>query len=238
MRAAGTAQNQLPTVFATYYTVKVADDICTLASGKSGMIFGSDGALVVDSGHVPSVTKRMITDITRLTNQPVRFFVNTHLHPDHVTGNSLYRDQCPRRRHRQHASTQFELTRPDSLYDDLTEMSNYMPQLEQPLASGRRAGGKSLTDGERAYYTEIPDTSPSNTTSSTCSWVTQALESVSQQTHAAVRQGLTQDQFQKSVDMAEFPRRHRRNPWRLHRSVLRRARGRPRLENHRSAAAP
>ena len=28
-------------------------------------------------------------------------------------------------------------------------MSKYMPQLEQPLASGRGAGGKSLTDGER-----------------------------------------------------------------------------------------
>ena len=34
--------------------------------------------------------------------------------------------------------------------------------------------------------------------------VTQALESLSQQTHATVRQGLTQDQFQKSVDMAKF----------------------------------
>ena len=34
--------------------------------------------------------------------------------------------------------------------------------------------------------------------------VTQALESLSQQAHAAVKQGITQEQFQKSVDMATF----------------------------------
>ena len=69
------------------------------------LIFGSDGALVLDSGHVPGVA---------IVSTP---------------------------------GTQFELTRPDSLYDDLTKMSKYMPQLEQALASGNRADGKSLTDG-------------------------------------------------------------------------------------------
>ena len=34
--------------------------------------------------------------------------------------------------------------------------------------------------------------------------VTEALESLSQRAHAAVKQGLTQEQFQKSVDMAKF----------------------------------
>jgi glyoxylase-like metal-dependent hydrolase (beta-lactamase superfamily II) len=34
--------------------------------------------------------------------------------------------------------------------------------------------------------------------------VTQALESLSQQAHAAVNQGMTQEQFQKAVDMARF----------------------------------
>jgi hypothetical protein len=71
-RTAGTAQNQLPTVFTTCDTVRLADGICAFGSGNSVPILGSDGALVVDSGDVPSVTKRMIADITRLANQPVR----------------------------------------------------------------------------------------------------------------------------------------------------------------------
>ena len=43
----------------------------------------------------PRAAKRMNADIARLTNQPVRFLVNTHWHPDHVSGNSLYREQWP-----------------------------------------------------------------------------------------------------------------------------------------------
>ena len=96
------AQNQLPAVFSSYDTVKLADgiyafiapeDASAFVSGNSVVIIGSDGALVVDSGHVPSLTKRMIADITKLTNKPLRFLVNTHWHPDHVSGNGLYRDQ-------------------------------------------------------------------------------------------------------------------------------------------------
>ncbi len=34
--------------------------------------------------------------------------------------------------------------------------------------------------------------------------VTRTLESLSQQAHAAVKQGVSQEQFQKSVDMAKF----------------------------------
>jgi Metallo-beta-lactamase superfamily len=164
LRSYRTAQNQLPAVFTTYDTVKLADgiyafiapeDAGAFVSGNSVLIFGSDGALVVDSGHVPSVTRHVIADIARLTNKPVRFLVNTHWHPDHVSGNSLYRNQWPGVAIVSTLATQFELTRPDSLYDDLTEMNKYMPMLEQALASGKGAGGKPLSDGERAYYTEV-----------------------------------------------------------------------------------
>jgi glyoxylase-like metal-dependent hydrolase (beta-lactamase superfamily II) len=308
--AMAAAQNQLPTVFTSYETVKLADgiyafipaqDAGAFVSGNSVLIFGSDCALVVDSGHIPSVTKKMIADITTLTNKPVRFLVNTHWHPDHVSGNSLYRDQWPGIAIVSTPATQFELTRPDSLYDDLTEMNKYMPAIEKALASGKRGDGQPLTDGERTYYTEVlaeakfmqpelkatpkapptvtfdkrmvvdlggrkveisflgrgntggdaviyvPDSkvlmtgdllvapTPFAIGSFIDEWivtmkvlaaidaptivpghgpvehdkqymllVTQALESLSQQAHVASKQGLTQEQFQKSVDMAKF----------------------------------
>jgi glyoxylase-like metal-dependent hydrolase (beta-lactamase superfamily II) len=140
-----TAQTQLPPVFTSYDTVKLADGIYAFispeatggfVSGNSVLIIGSDGALVVDSGHVPSLTKRMIADITKLTNKPVRFVVNTHWHPDHVSGNSLYHEQWPGVAIVSTPGTQFELTRPDPLYDDLTEINKYMPVIEKALASG------------------------------------------------------------------------------------------------------
>ncbi len=305
-----TGQNQLPPVLTSYDTVKLAEGIyafiapeasTAFVSGNSVLIVGADSALVVDSGHVPSLTKRMIADIGRLTDKPVRFLVNTHWHPDHVSGNSLYRDQWPDVAIVSTPGTQFELTRTDSLYDDLTEMSKYMPKLEQALATGNGEGGKPLSEGERAYYTQIltearfmnaelkqtpkapptvsferkmiidlggrkveisflgrgntggdaviyvPDArvlvtgdllvgpTPFAIGSFIDEWivtmkvlaaidataivpghgpverdkrhmllVTQALEALSQQAHAAVKQGMTQEQFVKSVNMAKF----------------------------------
>ena len=49
-----------------------------LCSGYSVAIIGDDGVLVVDSGHTPSTTAHIISDIKRLTDKPVRFLVNTH----------------------------------------------------------------------------------------------------------------------------------------------------------------
>ena len=103
---------------------------------------------------MPSVSKRVIAHIARLTNKPVRFLVNTHWHPDHVSGNSLYRDQWPAVAIVSTPSTQFELTRPDSLYDDLTAINKYMPMPEQALALNKGKDGRPLSDGEGAYYSQ------------------------------------------------------------------------------------
>jgi len=60
--------------------------------------------------------------------------------PARVSGNSLYRQQWASIAIVSTPGTQFELTRPNPLYDDLTEMSKYMPMLEQTLASGKGQG--------------------------------------------------------------------------------------------------
>src|SRR5512133_3767714 len=74
-----------------YDTVKVADGIyafisrdsrLALVSGNSVVIAGDDGALVVDSGQFPNLTRKMIADIKTLTHQPVRVLVITHWHGD------------------------------------------------------------------------------------------------------------------------------------------------------------
>ncbi len=64
-------------------------------TGNSTVIIGKDAVLVVDSGHFPSLTRRQIDDIRRLTDKPVAFVVNTHWHADHNTGNYIYREQFP-----------------------------------------------------------------------------------------------------------------------------------------------
>ncbi|MGZ5106113.1 MAG: MBL fold metallo-hydrolase [Usitatibacter sp.] len=66
-----------------------------IVSGNSVVVVGDDAVLVVDTGHHPSLTRRMIDDIRKLTPKPVRYVVNTHWHADHVVGNSVYAEAFP-----------------------------------------------------------------------------------------------------------------------------------------------
>src|SRR4051812_46129380 len=87
--------------FMGYDTVKVADGIVAfmpkrtdtaVVSGNSIAVIGDSGVLVVDSGHFPSATRKMIQQIRGLTKAPVRYLVNTHWHGDHIRGNAIYGD--------------------------------------------------------------------------------------------------------------------------------------------------
>ena len=98
------SSSALPPGMITYQTVKLADgvygfippeDNTPFVSGNSVAIIGDDSVLVVDSGHSPTTTARIIAEIKQLTDKPVRFLVNTHWHPDHNAGNGLYQEAFP-----------------------------------------------------------------------------------------------------------------------------------------------
>jgi cyclase len=59
------------------------------------VIEGDTGLVVVDTGHHPSLTRRMIEDIRAATAKPVQYVVNTHWHADHVSGNFVYAEAFP-----------------------------------------------------------------------------------------------------------------------------------------------
>jgi glyoxylase-like metal-dependent hydrolase (beta-lactamase superfamily II) len=59
----------------------------TGAGGNIGLSVGPDGVLIVDDQYAPLVP-RIRAAIATVTNQPVRFVLNTHWHVDHVGGNA------------------------------------------------------------------------------------------------------------------------------------------------------
>jgi glyoxylase-like metal-dependent hydrolase (beta-lactamase superfamily II) len=59
------------------------------------VIVGEDAVVVVDTGQFPSLAERMVADIKKLTNKPVRYIVNTHWHFDHLWGNAAFRQAYP-----------------------------------------------------------------------------------------------------------------------------------------------
>jgi glyoxylase-like metal-dependent hydrolase (beta-lactamase superfamily II) len=61
------------------------------ANGLStvGVLAGPDGVLMVDSGTA-ALTEKIVAAIKTISDRPIRFMINTHLHPDHTGGNENF----------------------------------------------------------------------------------------------------------------------------------------------------
>ena len=58
---------------------------------NSGFIVGDESVLVVDSRFSYNHARQLLEAIRSITDLPVSYLVNTHYHPDHVWGNSIFR---------------------------------------------------------------------------------------------------------------------------------------------------
>jgi cyclase len=72
-------------------TNKLADNFYTLdgQGGEIGVLTGPDGVLMVDAQFAP-LSQKIAAAIHQVSNQPIRFLVNTHVHNDHTGGNENF----------------------------------------------------------------------------------------------------------------------------------------------------
>jgi len=56
------------------------------AGGNITLSIGKDGILLVDSGLAPTSDK-VLAAIRKLSDKPIRYIINTHVHADHIGGN-------------------------------------------------------------------------------------------------------------------------------------------------------
>jgi glyoxylase-like metal-dependent hydrolase (beta-lactamase superfamily II) len=57
--------------------------------GNIGVLLGSEGVVIVDDQFAP-LSEKIVAAIGALSDERVRFVINTHVHPDHMGGNANF----------------------------------------------------------------------------------------------------------------------------------------------------
>jgi len=57
--------------------------------GNIGLFIGDDGVFLIDD-QFAALTDRIVAAIRTLSDKPIRFLINTHMHPDHTGGNENF----------------------------------------------------------------------------------------------------------------------------------------------------
>jgi glyoxylase-like metal-dependent hydrolase (beta-lactamase superfamily II) len=121
-------------------------------SGNIVAIVGDEAVAVVDTGHHPRLTRKIVGEIRALTPKPVRYVVNTHWHNDHVSGNHVFEEAWPGVTFVAHAFTAQVMDKDVREFQgpNCTPFLRTQSQpLRDALASGKGRDGQPLPEARR-----------------------------------------------------------------------------------------
>ena len=147
---------------AVYQTVEVGPGVYAfispetsgpIPSGNVLAVIGDDGVLVVDSGRFPALARRMVAEIRRKTDRPVRYLVHTHWHLDHIAADASSATPFPEMAVVATGFTRRKMVEKQIPYlKDLAETdAGYVQYLESAVAKGTRRDGSPMSEDLKRY---------------------------------------------------------------------------------------
>jgi glyoxylase-like metal-dependent hydrolase (beta-lactamase superfamily II) len=122
-----------------------------IPSGNVVAVIGDDGVLVVDSGRFPTLARRMIAEIRKRTDKPVRYLVHTHWHLDHIAADGEFRKAFPGMAFVTTDFTRRKMLEKQVAYLRDIEKNNagYVKDLQDFVAAGKRSDNTPLSADDR-----------------------------------------------------------------------------------------
>ena len=130
--------------------------------GNATILINDRDVVVVEGGGTPLAAEKVIAEIRKLTDKPVRYVINSHWHGDHHQGNQIYQAEFPGAEIISHRHTRVDIAGLAQRY--LDQSAESWPQSEEPIrqqiAAGNFSDGSPMDEGARQWMEQMADAIP------------------------------------------------------------------------------